>query len=150
VKRHGPGSARADRWRSEGEHCRAGAPCAGPRSYHCDVDVVGAAAAGHHGVELLPGFLAGDGAVHGVGGDTLCGVHGGGVSQLGSGADVVGGQGDGAAAPYVPHLQTTCTGQVEDDPPVAVFHPVRCADTQSAVIAGGNDQITGAGLVAVG
>ena len=33
---------------------------------HRNVDVVGGAAACQHGVELLPGFLAGHQAVHGV------------------------------------------------------------------------------------
>ena len=46
------------------------------------VEVVGDPASGQHGVQLLPGLLAGDQAVHGVGGDPLRGVHGGGVAQL--------------------------------------------------------------------
>ena len=117
---------------------------------HREVDVVGAAAAGQHGVELLPGFLTGHDAMHGVGGDTLRGVHGGGVAELGGGSDVVGGQGDDAAVPRVPHPQTTGPGQVEDGPPVAVFHPVGCADTEPAVVAAGDDQVADAGPVAVG
>ena len=62
-----------------------------------EVEVVGVPAAGEHRVELLPGLLPGDQAVHGVGGDALGGVDGGGVAELGRGADVVGGQPDGAA-----------------------------------------------------
>ena len=45
------------------------------------VEVVGVPAAGQHGVQLLPGFLAGEQAVHGVGGDALGGVNGGGVAE---------------------------------------------------------------------
>ena len=46
------------------------------------VEVVGDPAPGQHGVQLLPGLLTGDQTVHGVGGDPLRGVHGGGVAQL--------------------------------------------------------------------
>ena len=46
------------------------------------VEMVGDPASGQHGVQLLPGLLAGDQAVHGVGGDPLRGVHRGGVAQL--------------------------------------------------------------------
>ena len=67
--------------------------------------MVGAAAAGQHRVQLLPGLLTGHQAVHGVGGDPLGGVDGGGVSEFGGGLDIAGGQGDGAAVPEVPHPQ---------------------------------------------
>ena len=70
---------------------------------HRNVEVVGRTAAGDHGVELLPGFLTGDGAVHGVGGDALRGVHGAGVAEFHRRLDIVGGQGDGAAVPHMPH-----------------------------------------------
>ncbi len=42
---------------------------------HLEVEVVGVPAAGQHGVQLLPGLLPGQQAVHGVGGDAL-GAHG--------------------------------------------------------------------------
>ena len=74
---------------------------------HRNVDVVGGAAAGHHGVELLPGLLTGHDTMHGVGGDALRGMHSGGVTQFGSGADIAGGERDGAAVPYVPHPHPT-------------------------------------------
>ena len=61
------------------------------------VNVVRDPAPGQHGVQLLPGFLAGDQAVHGVGGDPLRGVHGGGVAQLDRLGDIAGRQIDGAA-----------------------------------------------------
>ena len=41
------------------------------------VEVVGGPAAGEHCVQLLPGLLPGQQAVHGVGGDALGGVDGG-------------------------------------------------------------------------
>ena len=53
------------------------------------VEVVGAAAAGQHGVQLLPGLLPGQQAVHRVGGDALCGMNGGGIAQAGRGAHIV-------------------------------------------------------------
>ena len=46
------------------------------------VEVVGGPSAGEHGVQLLPGLLAGDESVHGVGGDTLGGVDGGRIPQF--------------------------------------------------------------------
>jgi hypothetical protein len=63
-----------------------------PVPYHRDIDVVADAAAGDHGVELLPGFLTGNDAMHGVGGDTLGAVHGGRVPELRGGLDVLGGR----------------------------------------------------------
>ena len=63
----------------------------------------------------------------------------------------MGGQGDGTSVPVrVPHPHTTSTGQVEDGPPVTVFHPVGCGDTKSPVVPTGDDQVADAGLVAVG
>jgi len=50
----------------------------------------------------------------------------------------------------VPHSQPTGPGQVEDGPPVAVFHPVRCADTNSPVVPASDHQITDARRIAVG
>jgi hypothetical protein len=47
------------------------------------VDVVGDAAAGQHGVQLLPGLLGSSQAMHGVGCDPLRDVHGGGVAPFG-------------------------------------------------------------------
>ena len=55
-----------------------------------EVEVVGVPAAGEHRVQLLPGLLPGQQAVHGVGGDALGGMDGGGVAETGRGADVVG------------------------------------------------------------
>ena len=40
-------------------------------------------AAGQHGVQLLSGLLPGDQAMHGVGGDALGAVDGGGVTESG-------------------------------------------------------------------
>ena len=48
---------------------------------HLQVQVIRGSSAGEHGVQLLPGFLAGQQAVHGVGGDALGSVNGGGVAS---------------------------------------------------------------------
>jgi hypothetical protein len=116
---------------------------------HRNIDVVSGAAAGEYGVQLLSGFLTGDDAVHGVGGDALRGVHGGRVSEFGGGGDLVGGQSDDAAAPGVPYPQTRSPGQVEDGPPVAVLDPVGRGDSESSVVAASNDQVTDARRIAV-
>ena len=50
----------------------------------------------------------------------------------------------------MPHSQPTGPGQVEDGPPGAVFHPVRCADTNSPVVPASDHQITDARRIAVG
>ena len=56
------------------------------------IEVVCDLAAGQHGVQLLAGLLAGGEAVHGVHRDSLGGVHGGGVAELGGGLHVGGWQ----------------------------------------------------------
>ena len=63
-----------------------------------EVEVVGVPAAGEHRVKLLPGFLAGEKSVHGVGGDALSAVNGGGVAEAGRLTDVVGGEPSGELA----------------------------------------------------
>ena len=50
-------------------------------------------------------------AVHGVGGDALGGVDGGGVAETGRVADVVGGQPDGEPAAVVPDCQVALSGR---------------------------------------
>ena len=102
-----------------------------------EVEVVGVPAAGEHGVELLPGFLAGEQAVHGVGGDALGAVDGGGVAETGRGGDVVGGQPDGQLAAVVPDGQVAVFADVGDGPAVAVFHPVGGGEPESAVVGSG-------------
>jgi hypothetical protein len=47
------------------------------------IEVIRDPAAGKHRIQLLPGFLSGDQAVHGVGGDALGGVDGRGVAETG-------------------------------------------------------------------
>jgi hypothetical protein len=48
-----------------------------------EVEVVGGPSAGQHRVQLLSGFLPGQQSVHGVGGDALGAVDGGGVTESG-------------------------------------------------------------------
>ena len=114
------------------------------------VQVVRGAAAGRHRVQLLPGFVAGDVAVHGVGGDALGGVHGGRVPQLDLPGDVVGGEPDEPAVVEVLHGQPAVAVDPVDGPAVAVLHPVGGAGAQPAVVAAGDDHVAGAGLVPVG
>ena len=75
------------------------------------VQVVGGPSAGEHGVQLLPGLLPGDQAVHGVGGDALGGMDGGRVPELGGLGDVVGGQPGGEVAAGVPDRQVARVGR---------------------------------------
>ena len=115
-----------------------------------EVEVVGLPAAGEHGVQLLPGFLPGHQAVHGVGGDALGSMDGGGVAETGRGVDVVGGQPDGEVAAGVPHGQVAVFADAGDGPAVAVLDPVGGGESESAVVAAGDDHISDTGLIAVG
>src|SRR5215211_5381238 len=114
------------------------------------VQVVGVPAPGQHRVQLLPRLPSGDQAVHSVRGDALGGVHGGGVTELDRGGDVVGGQSDGAAVADVPHGQVAAAADHQHGPPVAVLHPVVDRGAEPAVVAAGDDPVTDTGLVAVG
>ena len=102
------------------------------------------------GVQLLPGLLPGHQAVHGVGGDALRSMDGGGVAETGRGVDVVGWQPDGAVAAGVPHGQVALFADVGDGPAVAVFDPVGDTESESAVVDPGDDHISDTGLIAVG
>jgi hypothetical protein len=79
-----------------------------------EVEVVGVPAAGEHGVQLLPGLLPGQQAVHGVGGDALRSMDGGGVAETGRLMYVIAGQPDGQVAAGVSHGQVTVFGDVGD------------------------------------
>ena len=63
-----------------------------------EVGLVVVAAAGHRDVERLPGGRGVGQHVGGVGGHSLCAVHGGGVGQFNVFADVCGGEGDRGCA----------------------------------------------------
>src|SRR5215217_1234488 len=60
-----------------------------PVADHRNIEVVGAAAASQHRVELLPGLSTGHDTVHSVGRNTLRSVHGGGVTELHRRSDVI-------------------------------------------------------------
>jgi hypothetical protein len=115
-----------------------------------EVEVVGAPAAGEHGVQLLAGLLAGQQAVHGVGGDALGGMDGGGVAETGRVAHIVIRQSDGQLAAVVPDREVTAPADAGDGPPVAVFDPVGGAESESAVVAAGADHIPDTGPIPVG
>ena len=114
------------------------------------VEVVGGSAAGEHGVQLLPGFLPGGQAVHGIGGDALGGMDGCGVPEFGRLGDVGGGQPAGELVAGVPDGEVAVSADVGDGPPVAVLHPVGGAEAESAVVAAGDDHIADTGPVPVG
>jgi hypothetical protein len=112
--------------------------------------VIGVPAAGEHGVQLLPGFLPGQQAVHRVGGDALGGMDGGGVAESGRGLNVVGGKSDGELAAGVPDREVTALADAGDGPAVAVLNPVGGGESESAVVAAGNDHIADTGPVSIG
>ncbi len=78
--------------------------------------MVGMPAAGEHRVQLLPGLLPGQQAMHGVGGDALARMDGAGIAETGRAADVVGGQPDGELAAVVPHREVALFADAGDGP----------------------------------
>ena len=78
-----------------------------------------------------------DEAVHGVGGDALGGMDGGGIAETGRGAHIVSGEPDGELAAVVPDGEVTVPADAGDGPAVAVLHPVGGGEAESAVVACG-------------
>ena len=114
------------------------------------VEVVGGAAAGQHGVELLPRLMAGGEAVHGVDGEALSAVHCGGIAELGGTADVVSWQGHPAAVLCMLHLQSAGAGDIQDGPAVTVFDPVGGGDAEPPFVSTGDDHIASGCTISVG
>jgi hypothetical protein len=85
-----------------------------------------------------------------VSAETPCGVDGGGIPETGRGPHIVNRQPDGEVAAVVPDREVTAPPDAGDGPPVAVFDPVRCGESESAVVAAGDDHISDTGLVPVG
>jgi hypothetical protein len=81
-------------------------------------------AADEHGVQLLPGLLSSQQAVHGVGGDALGRMDGGGIAETGRRAHIDDRHPDGQLAAGMPDGEPTAAVDVGDGPAVAVFHPV--------------------------
>ena len=115
-----------------------------------EVEVVGVPAAGQHRVQLLPGLLPGQQAVHGVGGDALGRMDGGRVPETGRGAHIVDRQPDGELAARVSDDQVAVFRDMSDHPAVPVLDPVRAAEAESTVVAAGDDHISDTGPVPVG
>jgi len=113
------------------------------------VEVVGGAAAGEDGVQLPPGAVAADQAMHGDGGHALGGVDRGRIAELGRFANIAGGQGDRQPAPEVDSPQPTGAGEGGNGPAVAVLDPVMGADAELPVVTAGDDQVADAGPVPV-
>ena len=105
------------------------------------VDVVGFGAAGEHRVQLLSGLSPGGQAVHGVHGDALGAVDGGGVPELDGGGDVLRGQGQVVPGADVFDRQGPVAGDVLDGPAVAVLDPVVQGQAQPAVVGPGDDRV---------
>ena len=115
------------------------------------VEVVGDPAPGQHGVQLLPGLLAGDQAVHGVGGDPLRGVHGGGVAQLNRlAARSWRAAGRCGRCGWCRTVRSPLPADLEDGPPVAVLHPIGGGQAEGSVVGSGDHLFADAGRVAVG
>jgi len=96
-----------------------------------EVEVVGVPAAGHHCVQLLSGLLPGQQAVHGVGGDALGTMDGGGIAETGRCADIVDRQSNGQVAAVVPDREVTALADAGDGPAVAVFDPVGGCESEA-------------------
>ena len=77
-------------------------------------------------------------------------MDGGGIAETGRGAHIVNGQPDGQLAAVVPDREVTAPADVGDGPPVAVLDPVGGGESESAVVAAGDDHISDTGLVPVG
>lgn len=117
---------------------------------HGQIGVVGFAAAGHHRVQQLAGFAAGQDAVGGVDRDALGGVDGGGVAELDVLGDVVGRQGNPASGTGVGDVQAAVGARVDHLPAVTVLHEIGGAGPQATMVAAGEDGVPGAGGQPVG
>ena len=93
--------------------------------------------------------MAGDQAVHGVGGDPLGGMNRGGVARFYPIAYVAGRELDGAAGMATLHQQPAISISSEDDPAVAVLHPVEGGGAEPTVVVTGDDQLAGTGPVSI-
>ena len=88
--------------------------------------------------------------MHGVDGDSLRGVHGGGVAEFGGGLHVGGWQPYPVPVVEVLNVKIAVVGNGLHGPAVTVFDPVGRGHPQRAAGAAGDDQLTDAGLVPIG
>jgi hypothetical protein len=77
-------------------------------------------------------------------------MDGGGIAETGRLADIVGGESDREVAADVPHGQVASFADVGDRPAVAVPDPVGGSESESAVVATGDDHLFDTGQVPVG
>jgi hypothetical protein len=77
-------------------------------------------------------------------------MDGGGVAEAGRVADIVGGEPDCAVAAGVPGGQVAVSADMGDRPAVAVLDPVGGSESESAVVATGDDHVADTGQVLVG
>src|SRR5215203_4017252 len=76
-------------------------------------------------------------------------MDGAGITETGRGAHIANGQPDGQLAAVVPDREVTAPADAGDGPPVAVLDPVGRSESESAVVAAGDDHISDAGPIAV-
>jgi hypothetical protein len=113
------------------------------------VQVIRGLSAGEHRVQLLPGLLSCGQAMHGVGGDALGAVDGGGVAKAGRGLNVVGGEPCGEVAVAVSDGQVAAATYSSDGPAVSILDPVVGHEAESPVVGAGDDHVADTGLVPV-
>jgi hypothetical protein len=108
--------------------------------------VVGVPAAAEHRVQLLPGLLPGQQAVHRVRGYTLGRMDCGGISKTGRDAHIITRQPDDRMAADVPDREVTVFGDVGDHPAFPVSDPVGGREAEASVVGAGDDHIADAGV----
>ena len=77
-------------------------------------------------------------------------MDGAGVAETGRGAHIINGQPDRVVAVVVPDREVTAPADAGDGPPAAVLDPVGWTESESAVVAAGDDHISDTGMIAVG
>src|SRR5215211_4308787 len=76
-------------------------------------------------------------------------MDGGGVAETGRGAHILDRQPDSQLTAVVPDGEVTISADAGDGPPVAILDPVGGGESESAVVAAGDDHIPDTGLVPV-
>jgi hypothetical protein len=77
-------------------------------------------------------------------------MDGAGIAQTSRGAHIIERQPDGEVAAVVPDREVTAPADTGDGPPVAVLNPIGGGESESAVVAAGDDHISDTRLIAVG
>jgi hypothetical protein len=94
-------------------------------------------------------LLSGDQPVHRVGRDALSAMDRGGIAETGRGLNVVDGEPCSEMAAVVSNGQVAAATYSGDRPPVTVLDPVVGCESESAVVAAGDDHIADTALVPI-